>query len=142
MNRKAFWVVRSVFVVSAVLVLNVGYVQAQTPGRIPQFDPSGTAGFCSGAGGLGTDCVDSLIRQDSGAIAVDGELNVQPSPAGRFLVKSDVPDPTFDANVRPFAGNAGWLSFTEHFVADRWIVGIRPGDAALPIATGTPVANP
>src|SRR5215831_15525114 len=60
MNRKIFCLV-SVFVLSAMLVLNLGYVQAQTPGRIAMFDPAATLGACSNAG---IDCVDSVIFQD------------------------------------------------------------------------------
>jgi len=38
MNRKMCWVVRGVFVLSAMLVLTVGVVQAQTSGQIAKFN--------------------------------------------------------------------------------------------------------
>ena len=51
----------SVFVFRAMLILGVGSVQAQTPGRIPVFDQPGT-GFCNFASN-GNDCIDSVITQ-------------------------------------------------------------------------------
>jgi hypothetical protein len=57
MKRK---LVCSVF--SVLLIVSVANVHAQTPGQIPVFDQPGT-GACNNAGG--SDCVDSMITQDS-----------------------------------------------------------------------------
>jgi hypothetical protein len=67
MNRKTFCLV-SVFILSAMLLLNLGYARAQTPGQIPMFDQAGT-GFCNSAGG--NDCIDSVITQDA-----DGNVGI------------------------------------------------------------------
>jgi hypothetical protein len=63
MNRKIFCLV-SVFLLSATLVLNLGYAQAQTPGQIPMFDQPGT-GVCNFSGHGDNDCIDSVIFQDA-----------------------------------------------------------------------------
>ena len=57
----------SVFVFRAMLILGVGSVQAQTPGRIPIFDQPNT-GACNAA--AGNDCIDSIITQAGGNIGV------------------------------------------------------------------------
>ena len=44
-------------------------------------------------------------------------------------------------NIRPNAGNGGWLSLTEDSVADRWVMGIRPADDHLYFAIGNPISN-
>ncbi len=71
MNRKIFGLV-SVFVLSAMLVLNSGYVQAQTPGQIPVFDQPLT-GFCNSV--EGNDCIDSVITQDASGNVGIGTTN-------------------------------------------------------------------
>jgi len=58
---------RMFLVASAMLIVN-GYLQAQTPGRVPVFDQAGT-GACNAAGG--NNCIDSVITQDpSGNIGI------------------------------------------------------------------------
>src|SRR5689334_11001553 len=66
MQRKLFRSI-SVFVFSAMLLLSVGHVQAQTPGQIPVFGQPGTGG-CNNAGG--NDCIDSVITQAGGNIGI------------------------------------------------------------------------
>ncbi len=61
MHHKTFFLA-SFSLLSAMLVLKVGDVHAQTPGQIPLFDQPGT-GYCNLAGG--NDCLDSVITQDS-----------------------------------------------------------------------------
>jgi hypothetical protein len=62
LNRHIFRFLSLIFLLAmAMLVLNLGYVQAQTPGRIPMFDPG--AGSCNA--GAGVDCIDSGIGTDS-----------------------------------------------------------------------------
>jgi len=57
-----------VFLVASVILIVSGYVQGQTPGRVPIFDQAGT-GTCNAAGG--NDCIDSVITQDtSGNIGI------------------------------------------------------------------------
>ena len=47
--------------------------------------------------------------------------------------------------VRPYSGQSGYLTFTENAVADRWAIGIQPGDGTLYFrnaqVTGTAVAK-
>jgi hypothetical protein len=82
MNRKTFCPVSS-FLLSAMLVLNLGYVQAQTPGQIPVFDQAGT-GSCNSVGA--NNCIDSVITQDS-----SGKIGIGTgSPAARLDVSGDL----------------------------------------------------
>jgi hypothetical protein len=43
---------------------------------------------------------------------------------------------TPDMNVRPNAGSKGVITFTENTVADRWSIGIKPGDTTLYFSSG------
>src|SRR2546422_1634554 len=52
---------KMLFVASAMLIVS-GYIQAQTPGRVPIFDEP-KMGLCNLGGH--NDCVDSVITQDS-----------------------------------------------------------------------------
>jgi len=65
------------------LVLNLGDVQAQTPGQIPVFDQAGT-GSCNSVGG--NNCIDSVITQDS-----SGKIGIgTASPSARLGVSGDL----------------------------------------------------
>lgn len=48
-----------------------------------------------------------------------------------------------DLNIRPTAGNKGYISFTENAIADRWSIGITNGDGNFyfryPYASSTPM---
>jgi len=81
-----------VFLVASVMLIVSGYVQGQTPGRVPIFDQAGT-GTCNAAGG--NNCVDSVITQDpSGNVGIGtttpaakldvaaGNINLENSTAG------------------------------------------------------------
>jgi hypothetical protein len=46
-----------------------------------------------------------------------------------------------EVHIRPHANNRGLLTFTEDTVADRWVVGTKPGDANLYFGTGNHAAN-
>jgi hypothetical protein len=70
-----------VFVLSAMLALGLGYVDAQTPGMIPMFDPGGAPGVCNAD--VGVDCVDSVISQDA-----SGNLVIGPPGNNVFIVPS------------------------------------------------------
>jgi hypothetical protein len=53
---------------------------------------------------------------------------------GRFQSRTDTNGTTL--NIRPNAGQCGWISYTEDAVADRWGVGIKNGDSKLYFASG------
>ena len=104
-NHRMFCLVSSL--VWSMLVLNLGYVQAQTPSRIAIFDPNGAAGACNN--GLAIDCVDSNIFQaPDGTIVTSGAIGDVSLQIGALF------DPAF--TLRPTDGtpNAGYIRFGDN----------------------------
>jgi hypothetical protein len=105
MNRKVFCLAAA-FVVSAMLALKPGYVQAQTatPSQIARFDPNGAAGACSNAG---IDCVDSVITQDpnNGNIGIGTAFPEWPL----HLMSTATYGPIFELDASNTAGGKKWF---------------------------------
>ena len=105
-KNKIFCSVSS-FVLS-MLVVNLGYVQAQTPSTIARFDPNGAGGACNNA--AGTDCVDSVIFQDpnSGNIGINTGLMITPEWPLHVMSNATF-GPVFELDASNIAGGKKWF---------------------------------
>ena len=113
MNYRTFRLV-PVFVLSAMPVLNVGHVHAQTPGQIPVFDLPLT-GSCNMGGG--NNCVNSVITQD---------------PSGKIGIRVGTPVDQLDVN--------GAISGTQYNIAGARVVGVSGVDN-LSVGVGAGASN-
>jgi hypothetical protein len=87
------------------LVLNLGYVQAQTPGIIAKFDPAANPGNCSNAV---IDCVDSVIKEANGNIGINMPPMVDPE--WPLHVMSSGPfGPIFELDATNVQGGKKWF---------------------------------
>src|SRR5437764_11150623 len=115
---------RMLLVASAMLIVS-GYIQAQTPGRVPIFDQPKT-GRCSDAGR--NDCIDSEITQDS-----SGNIGIGTnSPAAKLdvagTVKAD--EVTLPSTVKAATGvvNLGGNRFLHAFGSNNTFLGTNAGN--------------
>ena len=111
-------------VASAILIVS-GYIQAQTPGRVPIFDQPKT-GRCNDAGR--NECVDSVITQDS-----SGNIGIgTTSPAEKLdvagTVKAD--ELTLPSTVNAATGvvNLGGNRFLHAFGSNNTFLGTNAGN--------------
>src|SRR5256885_13235097 len=112
-------------VASAMLILS-GYIQAQTPGRVPIFDQPKPAGRCNDAGH--NDCVDSVITQDS-----SGNIGIGTTLPGAKLdvagtIKADEVTLPSTGNVAAGGVNLGGNRFLYAFRPARHLLGTNAGN--------------
>ena len=118
---------KMLFVASAMLIVS-GYIQAQTPGRVPIFDQP-KMGLCNLGGH--NDCVDSVITQDS-----SGNIGIGiTSPAAKLdvagTIKAD--EVTLPSTVNAATGvvNLGGNRFLHAFGPASTFLGTNAGNFTI-----------